>query len=146
MSGQIQEGLVACRDKSRRGWSHVGTNPGGVGRMSGQLQEGLVACRDKSRRGWSHDKDAGIIPECEAKMCASIGRNEPELVGLPGKALTRDATRRLGFGVHEAVGCSLWRTTVADAEVCCSRQRIGLWIENMLICFGILYCLSINKI
>ena len=31
-------------------------------------------------------------------------RVEPELVGLPGKALTLDATRRLLFVVHTAGG------------------------------------------
>ena len=35
-------------------------------------------------------------------MCASLGRVESELVGLPGKALAWNASKRLRFFVHAA--------------------------------------------
>ena len=51
--------------------------------------------------------DAGARPECEViywwhpitplSRCAALGRVEPELIGLPEKAITRDTTRRLRF-------------------------------------------------
>ena len=49
-------------------------------------------------------KPAGKARELVAppSRCASLDRVGPELVGLPGKALTRDATRRLRFVVHAA--------------------------------------------
>ena len=56
--------------------------------------------------------DAGAFPECEVNTlitcvappsrCTALGRVVPELVGLPGKVLTRDATRRLRFVVNAA--------------------------------------------
>ena len=49
--------------------------------------------------------DAGAHSECEVIIappakCAAMGMVELELVCLPGKALTWDATRRLRFVVH----------------------------------------------
>ena len=54
--------------------------------------------------------DAGTLPECDMltlttpdpSRCATLGRVEPESIGLHGKALTRDATRRFRFVVHAA--------------------------------------------
>ena len=56
--------------------------------------------------------DAEAFPECEVNTLitliappsrrSALGRVELELVGLHGKALTRDATRRLQFVVHAA--------------------------------------------
>ena len=54
-------------------------------------------------------EDAGALPKCEVihrfliippSRCAPLCRVESELVGFPGKALTRDSTRRLRFDVH----------------------------------------------
>ena len=69
--------------------------------------------RDKARRGWSHDErrrstshvpgednDDTITPP---SRCAALDRVEPELFGLPGKALARDITRSVRFDLH-AVG------------------------------------------
>ena len=50
--------------------------------------------------------DATAIPECEVtliippSMCAAMGRVESELICLPGKALTWDASKGLRFVVH----------------------------------------------
>ena len=56
--------------------------------------------------------DAGAFPECEVNIlithCRTTiqvrgsGLSEPELIGLPGKAVTRYATRRLRFVVNAA--------------------------------------------
>ena len=56
--------------------------------------------------------DAGALPEYEvntlmtpdhtSSRCTALGRVELELVDLPGKALTQDATRRILFVVHAA--------------------------------------------
>ena len=56
--------------------------------------------------------DAGALPECELKIlmtsdhtafsCASLGTVEPESNGLPGRALTQNAMRRLQFIVNAA--------------------------------------------
>ena len=49
-------------------------------------------------------------------MCAALGRVEPELVGLPWKALSRDATRRLQFVVH----ATDWQHSMAlHGHSCC---------------------------
>ena len=60
--------------------------------------------------------DAVALPECEVQTppswCAALGTVEPELVGLPGKALTRDATRRLRFVFHAVHGAPLTRCCV----------------------------------
>ena len=62
--------------------------------------------------GWSHvERCRKTIGERCDKLhqntppsrCAALGMVESELVCLPGKALTRDATRRFRFFVH-AVG------------------------------------------
>ena len=69
----------------------------------------MVCMWGKACEGWSGD--AGALPECEVKTlitppscCTALGRVELELAGLPGGALSRDATSRLRFVVHEA-GC-----------------------------------------
>ena len=41
-------------------------------------------------------------PITPPSRCTALGMVEPELVGLPVKALTRDATRRLRFVVNAA--------------------------------------------
>ena len=53
--------------------------------------------------------DAVALFECKVttlitppSICTALGRVEPEMVGLPGKALLRDATIRLWFVVHAA--------------------------------------------
>ena len=53
-AGISQEGLVACLEKARKGWLHVGKKPGMFGRMSRKSHEGLVACQEKARKGWLH--------------------------------------------------------------------------------------------
>ena len=68
--------------------------------------------------------DAGPLPEFDVihrwltitppSRCAALGMVELELVGLLGKALTRDATRRLRFVVH-AHG---WLHTMVPHECC----------------------------
>ena len=47
-------------------------------------------------------------------MCAALVRVESELVGLPGKVITRDATRRLRFAAMQPVGCTPWCSTDGD--------------------------------
>ena len=66
--------------------------------------------------------DAGTLSEFEVKTlmtppssCAAMGRVEPELVGLPGKTSTRDATKRLRFVVHAA---GWLRSTVLHGSGC----------------------------
>ena len=65
-----------------------------------------------SQGGWSHvwrcrgtsrvRDDTLMTPDHTLSWCAALGRVEPELVGLPGKALARDSTRWLLFVVHAA--------------------------------------------
>ena len=43
-----------------------------------------------------------MTPDTLLSRCAALGRVEPELVGLHGKALARDAMRRLQFTDHAA--------------------------------------------
>ena len=38
----------------------------------------------------------------QPSMCAALRRVEPELVGLPGKAIARDNMKMLWFIVHAA--------------------------------------------
>ena len=57
----------------------------------------MVCMRDKVNGLGRMPGDAGALPEC-----STLGRVELELVGLPGKALAQDATRRLRFVVHAA--------------------------------------------
>ena len=69
--------------------------------------------RDKAKGVGGMSIVDGGLPECEVKilmtpyhtppsMCAALGRVEPELVGLPRKAVALDATRRPRFIVHAA--------------------------------------------
>ena len=52
--------------------------------------------------------DAGALPTLvdegtqmtPSSRYVALGRVEPELVGFPGKTLTRDGTKRLRFDVH----------------------------------------------
>ena len=67
------------------------------GMHMGQNREGLIV------------RDAAALPECKMKTlttppsrCAAVCRVESELVSLLGKALARDATRRLWFVVQSA--------------------------------------------
>ena len=71
--------------------------------------------------------DAGAFPECVGNTlitpdrppsrCAVLGRVEPELVGLPGKA--KHGTPREGSGSlsMQPVGCTPWCSTDALAGV-----------------------------
>ena len=63
---------------------------------------------NKDRRCWSHHMlgDAGALPENKVNTlmtppsrCTVLGRVNPELVGLSGKTITRNAMRRLRFVV-----------------------------------------------
>ena len=54
-----------------------------------------VGLRDKCIWAWSR------VWRCRSTS-RSLGRFEPELIGLPGKALARDASRRLLFVSHAA--------------------------------------------
>ena len=65
------------------GWHACGTKP-----------RGLDTCRALLVRG-----DKLMTPP---SRCAALGMAESESVGFPGKALARDATRRLRFVVHAA--------------------------------------------
>ena len=58
--------------------------------------------QDKARSGWSPSCGVVVPPECEVMMkitppswCPALGSVVLELVGIPGKSLTRDAMRRL---------------------------------------------------
>ena len=63
--------------------------------------------------------------------CAALGKCEPELVGLHGRALTRGATRRLRFVIyaagwlhstvlHRPTAAATTTTTVTVAAIRCS--------------------------
>ena len=75
---------------------------GGLGGTGMELHAG------QSRGGWSHVGRCRSTSQVRGDDTRShhrpgaLGRVEPELVGLPGKTLTRDATRRLQFIVHAA--------------------------------------------
>ena len=68
------------------------------GMYAGQSQGGLVACWEMS----VHFPCARLYTDHIAIRCTALGRVKPELVGLPGKTLIRDAKRRLRFIVHAA--------------------------------------------
>ena len=58
----------------------------------------LMDVRNKARRSWS--LVGSVLPECEVKTlitppsrCTALGRVEPKLVSLPGKAFTLGAMR-----------------------------------------------------
>ena len=86
------------------GWFGEGRDGGG----------GWQACRTKPGGDDCRSGDVVALSACELKtlmlmitplsMCAALGRVEPELVCLPGKALAQGVTRRFWFEVH-AVGC-----------------------------------------
>ena len=59
---------------------------------------GWVACREMPKH-FQRGSDTLITPP---SRLAALGRVELGLVGLPGKALTRDATKRLRVIVHAA--------------------------------------------
>ena len=74
-----------------------------VDKNIGQSQEGLVTCREMvehfpSVRSYTDDTH----PITSPYSCVALGRVKPELVGIPGKALTRDAMRRVQFDVNAA--------------------------------------------
>ena len=82
-----------------------------VGMHTGQSQERLAACRKMPRtfRVRCEDMKHPITTPC---WCAVLGTVELDLVGLPGKALTQDATRSLRCVLH-ADGWS-YTTNAAD--------------------------------
>ena len=67
---------------------------------------------EQSLVGWLHVRkcrsifrvqgDSLMRPDHTTVPGAVLGRFQSEFAGLPGKALTRDATRRLRFIVHTA--------------------------------------------
>ena len=76
----------------------VGCNEGGGG---------WYACGTKLGRFDHIWRDAQALAECKVKTlitpssrCAALGMVEPELVGLPGKALTWDVTKKLRLDSH----------------------------------------------
>ena len=80
-----------CVDHSRS-MGVVSNNYGGFG---GGRDGGWYACETKPGGAGHMSRDAGTIPKCEVKTritphsrCATLGRFEPELVGLQRKALT----------------------------------------------------------
>ena len=88
---EVVDGVHA--GQSQGGWTHAGR------------------CRSTSRvRG---DTLMMITPP---SRCAAQGKVEPELVGLPENAITRDATRRLWFVVHAA---SWLHSMVLHGRECC---------------------------
>ena len=82
-----------------------------VGLVGAGMEVLAIWKRDKTR-GWSHFRrwmsssrvqcDTLMTPMTPPSKFAALSRVESELVGLPGKAFTRDATRRLWFAVHAA--------------------------------------------
>ena len=72
----------------------------------------MAGMRNKARRGGSHVEKCRSTSECDVRTLMTsdhitfhlrrLGRVEHELVGLSGKTLTQDATRRLWFVLHEA--------------------------------------------
>ena len=76
-------------------------------------------------------EDAEARPECEvntpmtpdriAFWCAAPGMVEPGFVGFQGKALTRDAMRRLRFVVHAA---GWLHSVVIHGRHCCYGQPV----------------------
>ena len=73
--------------------------------------------RDKAKEIGRMSGDAGAPPN----RCAPLGTIEPELVGLTGKALARDAMRRLQF-VVQAAG---WLHSMSDRWQHCPRHAGG---------------------
>ena len=91
------------------GWYACGTKPVGWSHV--------VRCQNTSRaRG-----DTLVAPR---SRCSALGRVEPELVGLPGKALTRDLMNRLTFIVNAAraprmLQFFLQKTTIFKMKTLC---------------------------
>ena len=59
--------------------------------------------------------DKLMTPDHTTSRCAALGGQE--LVGLPGKASTRDARRRLRFVFHEPVSFTPWCSVDASVRV-----------------------------
>ena len=76
-----------------------GTNPGEVGRLPGEA------------RALNQGEDTDYT------KCTTLGRVELDMVGLPWKALTRDAMRLLGSLPMQPVGCIPWCSTEALVDV-----------------------------
>ena len=75
-----------------------------VRRHAGQRQEGFVACLEMPEHFPCTRWKQWWYPITPTSRFAALGRVEPNLVGLLGKALTRDATKCLRFIVL-AAGC-----------------------------------------
>ena len=80
----------------------VGRDYGGLGRVMMEVVDSMHV--GQSMESWS---DVGRCRNTsrvrgDTSRCAALDKVEPELVGLPGKDLARDAMRRLQFVVHAA--------------------------------------------
>ena len=85
--------------------------------------------------------------DAQPSRCAALGRVEPELVGLPGKVLTRDATRRLQYDVHAAdwlhsmcsmnssvdVSVLVFGLGVTLSNAVCMSRCVGIWTRRQAL-------------
>ena len=72
----------------------------------------MLYMKDKAKGVGRMSADTGALPECDMNTlmtpvsppsgCAAVGKVEPELFGLLGKALILDSTVILRFVVHSA--------------------------------------------
>ena len=85
-------GDVSCR---------YGRDEVGDGMHADQSQEGLVPCREMHRTSRVRSEDTADIRSHRQK-CSALGMVEQQLVYLLGKALSKDAIRRLLFDVEAA--------------------------------------------
>ena len=91
-------------------WVWCGGTDGGVGWYACETKPGrLVVCQSTSLR--KCEVKTLMTSDHTAFQAQSHGRVDSELAGLPRKALTQDATRRLRFVVHAA---GLLDSTVLD--------------------------------
>ena len=101
---------------------------GGHGRQS---QERLIARREMPEHFPNARRGHRLHPIIPPSRYAALGRIESELVGLPGMALTWEATRRLRFVVHVA---GWLHSMVLDERLrcCCCITKRKLQRQNCL--------------
>ena len=73
--------------------------------------------------------DTLLIPITPLTRCATLSRLQPKLVGHPGKALARDATRILRFVIH-AAGCLHSMVLHGRRCCCCYRRRLRIILKS----------------
>ena len=76
-----------------------------------------------------------MTPDHTTSRYSDLGRVKPELVGLPGKALIQDVTRRRQFIVMQLVGYTPWCSTDAcdDVKILTDFLHLGIRINSGLV-------------